>query len=328
MAKQRNEKSAASQNNVLDAPALEITTNIGCPLACEYCPQHVLLAAYRLRSSEFMMTFDTFKSCLDKVPLAVAIDFSGMSEPWKNPDCTRMVRHASDRGHKIRIHTTLYGMGSDDVELLAGLSLDAFRVHLPGTGDLEKLDVDAEYLEVLEKVVELIPGARFVCFDSRPHSAVKALLNRYPLGKIRMASASNRADNECSDGKPLFFIGKGAIRCSNSARYNILLPNGDVTLCCMDYGLRHILGNLLLSGYDELFSGQEFKKVCLGFSDPSLRTLCRSCTVFGYHANILGDLCYRVPHWFASYRILRNWPQFIHSIKRNVRHYFNYLRKS
>jgi len=25
---------------------------------------------------------------------------------------------------------------------------------------------------------------------------------------------------------------------------NVLLPNGDVVLCCMDYGLDHILGNL------------------------------------------------------------------------------------
>ena len=90
-----------------------------------------------------------------------------------------------------------------------------------------------------------------------------------------MASASNRADNACSDGKPVFFMKKGAMKCGNNARYNVLLPNGDVILCCMDYGLKNVLGNLLSMDYDELFRGPAFRKVCAGFKDPSLKTLCQ-----------------------------------------------------
>lgn len=214
------------------------------------------------------MSFECFTTCLNKVPVEVAVDFSGMSEAWKNPECTRMVQYASGRGHRVRIHTTLTGMRKEDVEMLSALPLDAFRVHLPSSNNLEKIVVDVKYLEVLEKVASLIPAARFVCFGRRAHPAVKQLLKKYPAAKIRMASASNRADNACSEGKPVFYMKKGAMQCSNNARYNILLPNGDVILCCMDYGLKNVLGNLLSMDYNELFQGPEFRKICAGFKDP------------------------------------------------------------
>ena len=34
--------------------------------------------------------------------------------------------------------------------------------------------------------------------------------------------------------------------------HNITLPNGDVSLCCMDYGLEHIIGNLLEQDYEDV----------------------------------------------------------------------------
>ena len=42
---------------------------------------------------------------------------------------------------------------------------------------------------------------------------------------------------------------------------NTLLPNGDVTLCCMDYGLKNIIGNLTRMDYNSLFTNDEFKKI-------------------------------------------------------------------
>jgi len=313
---------------MLDPPALEISTNIGCPVACAYCPQKTLLAAYSKRSSVYFLPLEHFKICIDKVPQEVAIDFSGMSEAWRNPECTQMVQYAIERGHRVRIHTTLTGMRKEDVEVLAALPLDAFRVHLPSSNNLEKITVDTKYLDVLEKVAGHIPYARFVCFGRRAHPDVEHLLRKYPTAKIRKASPSNRADNACSEGKPVFYMSKGAMTCGNDARYNILLPNGDVILCCMDYGLKNVLGNLLSMDYDELFQGQVFRKISAGFQDPSLKTICRSCTVFGYHANMLADIYYRIPHWLASYPVLRSWPQFVRSAKRNLIRYARYPRKS
>jgi hypothetical protein len=40
--------------------------------------------------------------------------------------------------------------------------------------------------------------------------------------------------------------------CQERLYHNVLLPNGDVTLCCMDYSLKHLLGNLYERSYEEI----------------------------------------------------------------------------
>ena len=59
--------------------------------------------------------------------------------------------------------------------------------------------------------------------------------------------------------------------------FNVLLPNGNVTLCCMDYGLKHILGNLVTDSYESLFTGEEYKRIQAGLLDGDLDILCRTC---------------------------------------------------
>jgi hypothetical protein len=69
--------------------------------------------------------------------------------------------------------------------------------------------------------------------------------------------------------------------CAKTPHYdqNVLFPNGDVGLCCMDFGMKHIIGNLLTSDYYDLFESPELMRVRLenmkpGFSSASL---CKSC---------------------------------------------------
>jgi radical SAM protein with 4Fe4S-binding SPASM domain len=71
------------------------------------------------------------------------------------------------------------------------------------------------------------------------------------------------------------------VECTRQKEYhaNVLLPNGDVILCCMDYALKHKLGNLLEQSYEEILNSQELEHLNklnndIGFSD---KTLCKSC---------------------------------------------------
>jgi hypothetical protein len=61
---------------------------------------------------------------------------------------------------------------------------------------------------------------------------------------------------------------------------HVLLPNGDVVLCCMDYDLKHVIGNLVNQSYEDLYTGsamvgliRENMKSCY-----SSASLCKSCT--------------------------------------------------
>jgi len=57
-----------------------------------------------------------------------------------------------------------------------------------------------------------------------------------------------------------------------------MLPDGRVTLCCMDFGMRHVLGNLLEEDYESMMYGGVMKSV----EDAMMcknreEILCRSC---------------------------------------------------
>src|SRR5262249_22975036 len=71
------------------------------------------------------------------------------------------------------------------------------------------------------------------------------------------------------------------VSCSWTPFYdrNVLLPNGDVVLCCMDYALKHVIGNLLTGDYESLFRSEEVSRIRYVNSQPGFSkcSLCKSC---------------------------------------------------
>jgi hypothetical protein len=70
------------------------------------------------------------------------------------------------------------------------------------------------------------------------------------------------------------------VSCAFTPMYdqNVVLPNGDVVLCCMDYSIKHKIGNLLEQDYYDIFAGPELgalraKNMQFGSQD----TLCKTC---------------------------------------------------
>jgi hypothetical protein len=50
------------------------------------------------------------------------------------------------------------------------------------------------------------------------------------------------------------YNGDGNITCNSKEKFHhcSLLPNGDVTICCQDYSLNHIIGNLYNQEYIDI----------------------------------------------------------------------------
>ena len=138
------------------APTLEITTMIGCPLKCTFCPQDLLRAKYG--KQEKYLSFENFKLIVSKLPGYVRIDFSGMAEPWANPDATAMLVHALEQGFNIALYTTLYGMKEQDapvvVEMLARRAhqVEVICIHLPDAdGNMRGFRNSPEYAHALRR---------------------------------------------------------------------------------------------------------------------------------------------------------------------------------
>ena len=276
-------------------PTLEITTNIpekGCPINCVFCPQKVLQNAYK---GERMLSLDGFKKIIDKVPKDVTIIFSGFSEPWVNKFTTDMVLYAKEKGHSVAIFTTGIGMTKTDVDKLKDIrySLGApnpligtnglpmqnggFILHLPDNEGYSKHSITKRYIELLKYIKSIkddIVGFKVICMGS-VHDKVKDI---FPTAEsITLWSRANNLVKEeklkpelkkLSSNYNKIYQGESPITCScdEELYHNVLLPNGDVVLCCMDYNLDHVLGNLYTQEYNDIL--------------PILKTpfeLCRYC---------------------------------------------------
>lgn len=219
------------------------------------------------------MSMGTFYACMNKVPDDVDICFAGMVEPFANKFAATMIYSAS-HFHTVSVYTTCHGMRLEDVEEIKNIPFNHFCIHLPDADGIMKLKVTPEYLEVLREAIK-IPRRTFTVIG-KLHPDVEKITGPVPDGsKSLISRAGNLKD---------FFTQKltGRIQCSmapDKINHNVLLPNGDVLLCCMDYGHKHVIGNLLEQSYDSLFESEEYKSVMAGLENDNSDILCRSCEI-------------------------------------------------
>ena len=91
----------------------------------------------------------------------------------------------------------------------------------------------------------------------------------------------DRAGNLDQSAQNLAHVTKhGRIRCSRAAAMNhfVLLPDGSLALCCNDFGLKYIVGNLNESSYEQILHGEEMNRIWSSMSaaeDDGF--ICRKC---------------------------------------------------
>ncbi|MBN1951925.1 MAG: SPASM domain-containing protein [Bacteroidales bacterium] len=268
------------RRNHLEA-SLAITTTVGCRNLCTYCPQKVFLQAYKKRSDITSMSMETFVRCLSALPGDLCLSFSGFSEPWQNPRCTDMVLYASEKGFPVRVNTTLIGLQPEDIIRMASVPFLKFVIHLPDDQGQTRIKVDENYLTVVEQLASSPLSNLFWKFHrSSPginiHPGVLPLLDGQG-SRMMLTGLNNRAGHvDSGTARKLPNKGKVLQDCQDF-RHNILLPNGEVALCHMDWSLKHILGNLLEESYAQIHAGKEFSLLKSGLPDTRSEILCRSC---------------------------------------------------
>lgn len=264
--------------------ALLISTGIGCGVLCSYCPQATIGRAYKKHPGPSQMHMDTYTTCIDKLPRDVVVDFTGFYEPFLNPACTDMILYAVDRGHSVRLSTTVMGLDAEHVARLRHIPFLKFAVHLPDAINLTRIIVDDRYLAALAALIQ--GGISNIGFHvhegtSGPqaiHPQVAALLDSAGIEPENRWVLS-RAGNIQIDGVPTPERLRGPLKLCPRLYQNVLMPNGDVALCCMDWSLRHMIGNLKNSHYDALFQSDAFKTVLHGHIDDRIDLQCRTCEI-------------------------------------------------
>jgi hypothetical protein len=110
-------------------------------------------------------------------------------------------------------------------------------------------------------------------------SDIKQLIDS--LGESNFFYELNTRGGNLNEDTLKIFCNKGEIYCTTAGlgfNHNVLLPDGRVLLCCMDYSMRHILGNLLESDYISLHTSHETQKLLEGVKNENSMIICRSCS--------------------------------------------------
>lgn len=264
-------------------PTLEITTSIpknGCVNDCVFCPQRVLTNKY---AGDKLLTLDNFKKVIETVPKEITIIFSGFTEPFLNTETTNMILYAHEKGHKLAIFTTGIGMSIDDFDRIKHISFSlgpedpkisykgtpmnngGFTLHIPDQENYAKHPITNKYIKLLEHIASNwseIQGIRVVCMGAVHEKVKHIFLDALPI-EI-WARANNlikeielKPELKALEGKGLWKSagrGDGAVSCGRDENVfgNVLLPNGEMVLCCQDYDQEHILGNLLTQNYEDI----------------------------------------------------------------------------
>jgi radical SAM protein with 4Fe4S-binding SPASM domain len=138
-----------------------------------------------------------------------------------------------------------------------------------------KVDVNKDYLEVLRTFAKLdSPFLSFMSIGKVNEAVLKIVTQERVAFRSLISRAGNVSENIILSPPEL----EGPLVCSaNRLQRNVLLPNGDVTLCCMDFGRQHVIGNLLRDRYEDLHKSSGFKEILKLISGEKGELICRRC---------------------------------------------------
>ena len=223
---------------------LEITTHIGCPVNCLDCPQELLRSKYH---GKLMMDLDDYKRAIDKVPAGTRIDFSGMCEPFTNPHCTDMILYAAEKGFPLALYTTLQGATAEDYKRLKDIPFEVVTIHLPDKDGRSHFNITDEYLSLLDV---------WNCHNYSCHGQIDDRVWPHLKQRNMITFMHDRAGNV--ETRPHLSIRPDrnlwCITSHKAMDHNVLLPDGTVIMCCMDYGMTGVFGNLFEQSYAEVLN--------------------------------------------------------------------------
>jgi radical SAM protein with 4Fe4S-binding SPASM domain len=169
------------------------------------------------------------------------VDFSGYTEPLYNPNWFEIFSHTIEENYAVTLYSTLGRASWDDLDKLTGLAFHQIYVHL-----LDSVAQRDKLAFLIDRCRALHRDLIFVYFDEDGRELASEFQGHVNCERWTAHSRAGLVD-----------VGKvyvpGAVSCSEQREFcHVVLPNGDVYICCMDFSLQHKIGNLLESRLAEI----------------------------------------------------------------------------
>ncbi|MHB1657602.1 MAG: radical SAM/SPASM domain-containing protein [Burkholderiales bacterium] len=259
---------------------VEFTLQAGCPVGCNFCPQPLFLKKYS--SYEKKITINNFKLALLNLknsPVRI-IQFSGYSEPLYHENFSDFINLSVEAGFEIEVFTTLKGFNKERLKNVKDLPVK-WQISIQPLGIQNRKGLkDDEAWNNIKHLLELNLKYKpiFRCVNLNLSISQKTQLiekgKRIGIKNIIFTELETRAGNIVKNhvnthGRKLL--------CKNNM-IPVILPNGDVSLCCMDFGLRHIIGNIFKKPLKDILSADSLQKIIgIMYLKEKGSILCHTC---------------------------------------------------
>ena len=265
------------------SPMIEITTKLGCAVDCKYCPQELFIREYlKEKNSDTVLSFENYKICIDKLPENMFVEFAGFTEPFFNAQCMKMIQYAKEKGHRVNLFTTLRGLRLEQVDELLEIEFEEFVLHVPDQEGYAVIPVDKQYKEIVKRLSKAKKknGNSFIdyaCAQGTVLDEIAEILGNDIRVYVVLNDRAGNLQDKCLYGRRGI---QGRLRCelSRDINHNVLLPDGRVILCSNDWGMKHVMGNLIYESYEQILNSEEAQKIRKAMSNECMEfVLCRNC---------------------------------------------------
>ena len=247
---------------------LEVTLTGACNVLCSYCPQELYIKKFKeidqreKYTTKRGMTLGDWKKILENVNYTVNdIHFTGYTEPLQCEEWYEIVAYTLEKGYKVSINTTLIGATSSDVKKIIDMNIPV-RLHL--TDSNKKVDSS-----IYDQILDYKNLQSIVYFSEKGKNIMQS---NTKMSKQLIRSRGGLIENS----KDPSYI--GPVHCV-STRFlsNVVLPNGDVSVCCSDFGLKNILGNLKEDSLKKIHSSRKLKEFVIDMETSGSNSICKKC---------------------------------------------------
>ena len=193
---------------------------------------------------------------------------------------------ACEAGRKVYLFTTLSGVSEETVDELISLPVYYMTLHVADKMGYANILMTEAYYRNVEKVIHAKkkdgrPFVDFVNAQTDPDERVAEICgDEYEIMRSVQNRAGNLKDERVQYREKPIEAGKKISCCfaEGDLLNNVALPDGTLVLCNMDYGMKHVTGNIYEEDYETIRGKGEFQRVWQemnGGNDMNL--LCRTC---------------------------------------------------
>lgn len=253
---------------------IEITNR--CDVDCIYCSRRAMTRKIGDMDLHF------FRHIIDQCKgYTNIIRFLGMGEPILHPEFDKMIRYGGENGLATRVFTNAKSLNQTKGEKLIDAGLDELQIGLDGAtkktyesikkyGNYEQVKQNVEQFLMLKRkkgVEKPFTVVKMIYMPQTEHE-IEDYLNQWGsladsveihpfsgLGGL-VKSVDELADEKYRDELPV-----RELPCTSLWSQQVVLWNGDVVPCVMDYNGECIIGNLRESTLKEIWNNLSMREV-------------------------------------------------------------------